>query len=271
MYCIKCGNELKDGESFCIKCGTKTNEKESIKNKEIEIKQKNSQNEETIPISKEDIKRETTIKKESKLNKCEFCGNEMLEDEKFCINCGRAVKEKISENKLNDCPLKQAIQNIFVNNKLLNIISKFAIVFALYYPIVLILKNLKLATDLIEILNNIDVIMFYGYYIALISLYANKKYMPLMLAILLRVTNSIIHLCVSGFGIVSIERICVILILLFYLFKELKETEEYKKFENKYKEIKVGIEAEIKVKICPKCGEKISESSAFCPKCGNRM
>lgn len=252
MFCEKCGAELTNRENFCTKCGSKTNNtKENSEQKEQETK---------------------SISNNSK--RCKFCGNTMLENEKFCIHCGKteqgkmAIKEETKNCDTNS--LKQNLKNVFENNRILKAINKFALVFAFYYPINLIINNLKLAPDLIEVLENIDIIMFYGYYIALISLYANKKYIPLMIVIFLRMTNSIIHLCVGGFSIISVERIAVILVLLFYIFKELKETQEYKKFENKYQEIKGSLEAEIKVKTCTNCGEKISTSSVFCPKCGNK-
>ena len=239
MFCKKCGEEIEKGNDFCMNCGTKIEKTE----KKVKIQK----------------------------NRCEFCGNEMLESEKFCIHCGKTANGQTINETQNKSTLKQELQKVFSKNKLLSILANFGVVFALYYPIKLILDSLAIAPDLVEILEYVNIIMFYGYYIALISLYANKKYMPLMLAMILRITNSIIIICEDGASAASIERIIIILIALFYVFQEFRKTQHYQEFENKYKTMKTNIEAEIKVTTCEKCGEKVSESSVFCPKCGSKM
>ena len=61
--CLKCGNELKDGQKFCMKCGT--------------------------PVSANP--QQPASKQASAPAVCAKCGNPLKPGQKFCMKCGTPV------------------------------------------------------------------------------------------------------------------------------------------------------------------------------------
>lgn len=233
MNCSKCGQRINKGDTFCTSCGTKY----------------------------EDILEEKkTSKKVDKKIQEEFVSSENVECEKNHF-----------DDDVDFSILKSQIELIFKNNKVLSFIMKFAVLFALCYPIYLIFKNNDYAVDLVTTLDNVGVLLFYGYYSSLMILYAQRRYTPLMLALVLRITNSCIIMYNNGVTIDSLSRFVIISFIIYFIYKEFSDTNEGKDFKNKYNEIKENLIPNQAVKVCDKCGFKNAVDDLFCSKCGKEI
>ena len=71
MKCVKCGNELKEGQKFCMKCGTPV-----------------SANPQSQPAAKQ--KDAPAV--------CSKCGNPLIPGKKFCMKCGTPVSAAPQQN-----------------------------------------------------------------------------------------------------------------------------------------------------------------------------
>lgn len=275
MFCEKCGTPIQKGDQFCMSCGTKV-ESQNINtvicqncNTPFDYTYGVCPNCGTVPTSSDEASLE---QKDSYIAddvlRCPDCGLEIQENEKYCIRCGTPITKSIStsevlnteDNKLSQ--LQAELSNLFQSNKLFAFLAKYAIAFAMYFPIYLIMDKISALDAVTDIMHHIYALGFYGYYIAMIALFSEKKYMPILIAVTMRLINSIVYMF-QGYTVVSSLcsiTIYVALLIVFYrLFSKTSQFDKIKKNLN------------IETKTCPGCGSSVKQNDAFCPKCGNRM
>lgn len=83
ILCDNCGKELLEDDKFCPKCGNSLN------------------NEKQESLGEEDLNNENNaldLGEENKEVTCSHCGEKLIEDDKFCPNCGKS--KGIAKNKL---------------------------------------------------------------------------------------------------------------------------------------------------------------------------
>ena len=198
---------------------------------------------------------------------CEECGAPIMENEKFCIKCGTPVHHDSAgsheETSREKSGLQSELEKVFHANKLLKFIWKYAAVFVVYYPIYIIMERIDALDRLVEILDQIGVVAFYGYYIGLIALYSKSNYLPMLIAFAIRFINSFILIFRAAAGpIPSLCRIAILIIAFLHIYKEFRKTEEYQVIKTRLN---------LETKVCTQCGARAKNNDVFCPQCGNRM
>ena len=227
MYCSKCGTQMNDDEYFCSMCGSP---------KEADTKEDFAEAQPIDTKGNDCPDNKTTMNEKA----CPSCGNLVFFGEKFCIKCGKNLSEE-TEKTLLDNDQKNNIQSalnlFFQKNGILSFFVRSAWFFAFYFPIYEMISHINALYGLIEVLENFQVIMNYLYFIALIALFANKKYMLLLTALFLRAVNSVWTICVSSSPIVSIERLLFIVPLIVYLYIRFSKTNEFDRLKGKFRAI----------------------------------
>lgn len=288
LICKNCNKEYTQTLKFCPSCGSELIEK-------VEGTPADNAGAPSAAVSTqvESAPKGESIKSVTNDKACRNCGAIVMEGEKFCIKCGTPVKTesapvkaeptpvraepapikaeptpvskdevKASDTQLNTWKdrLQADLSNAFHSNSFFNFFWKYAIVFALYYPIYLLMARIRGLYDLVEILDYVSIFGFYAYYIGLIALWSKKNYMPILIAFAIRLLNSFILLFQTEVPISSICRIAVLVTAFVFVFKDFKTTGQYQNIRN-------GFE----VKPCPDCGASVKTNDKFCPKCGRKM
>lgn len=224
--CSKCGSTLSETDTFCPICGSPQKREADDGIEDFTEDQPTSDN------------ADGNAENNSVLdgNKCHVCGSIAIYGEKFCINCGAPIEQEVNRTGAvsnSNESLQKAIENIFQKNGLFSLFVRFAWIFALYFPIYAMIGHINSLSGLFNILENFSVIMQYLYFIALIALYGNKKYVILITALVLRAINSIWTICVSTEPIASVERLLVLLPLIAYLCIRFSQTPEFNQLKSK--------------------------------------
>lgn len=198
---------------------------------------------------------------------CSNCGTEIIDNEKFCIKCGTPVHHDGADfhaegTNREKSGLKSELLKVFHTNKLFEFIWKYAAIFAVYYPVYLLMGRIDVLDGLEGILGNIGVVAFYGYYVGLLALYSKSNYLPMLIAFAIRFINSFILIFQPAGPISSLCRIAILIVAFLYIYKEFRETEEYRVIKTRLN---------VKTKICTQCGARVEKNDVFCPQCGNRM
>lgn len=63
--------------------------------------------------------------------KCAYCGTEIYENDKFCINCGKSLSISKNEMKV----IKEKINALLERNSILSFIKKYSNIFIFILPI----------------------------------------------------------------------------------------------------------------------------------------
>lgn len=224
--CSICGCVLSGTDMFCPMCGSpQKSETDKVFKDSTEDQAQNAE-------SDENAANDSTLNK----NKCPACGNIAIFGEKFCINCGTLIEQEYSHTEELSNPnksLQEAICEVSHKNSFFALFVRFAWLFALYFPTYAIISHIDPLSGLFNILENFSVIMQYLYFIALIVLYGNKKYVLLITALALRAIDSIWTICVSTEPISSVERLLVLLPLIVYLCVRFSQSPEFNQLKSK--------------------------------------
>lgn len=264
LICKNCNKEYTQSLKFCPSCGSELVEK--LEGTPAEGA--------GVPSAAVEVKEDST-KVENPVNekKCKNCGAIIIDGEKFCIKCGMPVNanaagtnnEGIKQPNINPAfsrkaRLQEDLTAVFRSNKFFDFFWKYAIVFALYYPIYLLMARIEGLSGLVEVLDYVSIFGFYAYYIGLVALWSKKKYLPMLIAFAIRFLNSFILLFQTEVPISSICRIAVLVTVFVFVFKEFRTTGQYQNIKNSFD-----------TKPCPACGTSVKANDKFCPKCGRKM
>ena len=261
--CPFCGNPLSPEDAFCNICGNKIPQPEMIKDESVQKKNCSkcgcalSETDMFCPmcgspqeIAKdpdfEDLTKEQSINSDmnnnaeinpvTEKNTCPVCGSIAIPGERFCIQCGALIEKECQSTEVNqksNTILQDAIYKFSHKNSFVSLFVRFAWIFALYFPIYAMTSHIDSLSGLFNILENFSVIMQYLYFIALIILYGNRKYVLLITALVLRAINSIWTICVTSEPISSVERLLVLLPLIVYLSIRFSQTPEFYQLKSK--------------------------------------
>ena len=196
---------------------------------------------------------------------CPYCGNVYVPGEKYCINCGMPIEMKAQTDTSKGIPtssLQDEFCRVMNRNSVTSFFMKYAVIFALYFPIFLLIGQVKEFKGFYDILNYFYIPMFYLYYVCLICLAAKRKYLQFSIAISLRMINSIIILFKDGDRMSSVFRmliIAVVLVISVRAFILQMRSENTKKFYD----VQTNV-------YCRKCGNPMSSDSLFCVSCGTK-
>lgn len=268
LICKNCNKEYIQSLKFCPLCGSELIEK--VEDTSAEVANVPSA---TSEVKEDSTKEENVIENSVNEKKCKNCGAEIFDEEKFCIKCGTPVNGDSSPINNEDTKTPGQFQNLFSkellqrelvlafrSNKFFNFFSKYAIVFALYYPIYLLMARKEGLSGLVEVLDYISIFGFYAYYVGLFALWAKKNYLPMLIAFAVRFLNSFILLFQSEMPVSSICRIAVLVTAFVFVFKDFRRTGQYQ-----------NIKSSFDTKPCPACGASVKANDKFCPKCGRKM
>lgn len=156
--------------------------------------------------------------------------------------------------------LQDDLSCAFHSNKFFDFFWKYAIVFALYYPIYLLMARIDALSAVVEILDYISIFGFYAYYISLVALWSKKSYWPILAALTIRFVNSFIILFRTEVPISSISRIAILIPAIVFVFKKLRITNPQQNYQDNFN-----------TKHCPSCGASIEANDKFCLKCGRKL
>lgn len=169
---------------------------------------------------------------------CPMCANTVYQGEKYCIKCGASIENgiggKATNNRINN-GLQDAISMFFQKDSILSLFGRIAWIFAFYYPMYLIINHIDALSGLYDVLGNFSVIMHYLYIFALIVLYGNRKYLLLMVAVILRALNSIWILCISTKPTTAVERLLILIPVIVYLGIRYSQTNNFARLKNRIK------------------------------------
>lgn len=268
LICKNCNKEYTQSLKFCPSCGSELIEK--VEGTPAEVAGVPSA---AVEAKEEAIKVEKTVENPANEKKCKNCGSTIVGDEKFCIKCGtptndmsaqevkeEAVVSKVQYPYLHQEGLQDELKYALRSNKFFEFFWKYAIVFALYYPIYLLMARIDGLSGLVEVLDYISIFGFYAYYIGLAALWSKKNYLPMLIAFAIRFLNSFILLFQSEVPISSICRIAVLVTAFVYVFKVFKRTAQYQRIRSSFD-----------TSPCPVCGASVKANDKFCPKCGRKM
>ena len=268
LICKNCNKEYTQSLKFCPSCGSELIEK--VEGTPAEVAGVPSA---AVEVKNEAIKVEKAVENPANEKKCKNCGSTIVGDEKFCIKCGTqvnagAIPLKNAEelktpgqyHPTNKEQLQNGLMSAFRSNKFFDFFWKYAIIFALYYPIYLLMARIEGLSGLVEVLDYISIFGFYAYYIGLIALWSKKNYLPMLIAFAIRFLNSFILLFQSEVPISSICRIAVLVAAFLFVFKDFRTTGQYQ-----------NIKSSFDTKPCPTCGASVKANDKFCPKCGRNM
>lgn len=267
LICKNCNKEYTQSLKFCPSCGSELVEKlegtpaegAGVPSAAVEAKEDSTKVENIVenPVSEK---------------KCKNCGAVIVDGEKFCIKCGTPTNARVPDiNTEIKAPesnptfsrkdrLQEDLTAAFRSNKFFDFFWKYAIVFALYYPIYLLMARIDGLSGLVEVLDYISIFGFYAYYVGLFALWSKKNYLPMLIAFAIRFLNSFILLFQSEVPISSICRIAVLVTAFVFVFKDFRTTGQYQ-----------NIKSSFDTKPCPACGASVKANDKFCPKCGRKM
>ena len=268
LICKNCNKEYTQSLKFCPSCGSELIEK--VEGTPAEVAGVPSA---AVETKEDSAKVENIVKNSVAEKKCKSCGATIVGDEKFCIKCGTPVNENAAPVK-NDVVkpvevkssfsrkerMQEDLTAAFRSNKFFDFFWKYAIVFALYYPIYLLMARIDGLSGLVEVLDYISIFGFYAYYVGLVALWSKKSYLPMLIAFAIRFLNSFILLFQTEVPISSICRIAVLVTAFVFIFKDFRTTGQYQ-----------NIKSSFDTKPCPTCGASVKANDKFCPKCGRKM
>lgn len=156
---------------------------------------------------------------------CESCGTCLEENDKFCVKCGKAIDVYKSEIRI----IKEKIAFLFEKNTVLNFIKKYSYIFAWILPIYLILSYVPAFDGLVKVIDYIDVVLLYLFYISLLMLFVNNKQINCICALATRGASSVLAISRAESldeASASCFRLIMVIILIYFVYCD------YKKYAN---------------------------------------
>lgn len=270
LICKNCNKEYTQSLKFCSFCGSELVEKrESTPSEAAGVLSV------AVGANEYSEKAESIVENPINEKKCNNCGATIIDGEKFCIKCGTPANANDAPALVNNEGVKPSevkavfsrkdrlqedLTAAFRSNKFFDLFWKYAIVFALYYPIYLLMARIDGLSGLVEVLDYISIFGFYAYYIGLVALWSKKSYLPMLIAFAIRFLNSFILLFQSEVPISSICRSAVLVTTFVFVFKDFRTTGQYQ-----------NIKRSFDTKTCPACGASVKANDKFCQKCGRKM
>ncbi len=242
MFCEKCGNAISHGVKFCKNCGASVEEAQPAQ-----------------PEMGQGL---------DKALLCTQCGNEIREGEKFCIQCGTPISSKrkvfsiSGEGKALISGIQEKLVLLFQLNPVMAFFAKYAQILVLYFPIYLLMTKIEALDSVTDVMQGIYPIGFYGYYVSLIILFGEKRYLSIAAVVVMRLINTVVYM-IQGYSVLaSLCSVAIYVTSLAVLFRLLSKTGEYA-------QIKKSLHLE--AKMCPGCGSNVKSEDRFCPKCGSKV
>ena len=157
-----------------------------------------------------------------KINKkCAYCGTEIYENDKFCINCGKSLVASSNELQI----IKEKINSLLGRNTVLSFIKKYSNILVFIFPVYLILTEISAFNNLTKIIDYIEVLLLYLFYICLVMLFANDKHICCILALAIRGSYSCIYLFIAdelNSALHSFCRFSMVILLIYLIYIDYK-------------------------------------------------
>lgn len=244
LICKNCNKQYNQSLKFCPTCGLELIEKE-----EIVVENLNNEKE------------------------CEKCGSTIVDGAKFCLQCGNSLNnqethahsEEVQSHEVTKSfswkeRLQEDLTCAFRSNKFLDFFWKYATIFALYYPIYLVISSVGEFSGLVESLDYISTFAFYTYCMGLIALFSKRNYSMMLIALAIRLLNSFIRVFQTVTPVYSICRIIVLVPVLVFLIKEFQTTGQSQNFKDCFN-----------TRLCSVCGGAVKGNDKFFPKCERKI
>ena len=262
LFCETCGTRLDKGTLFCHECGA------SVLTTPLP-----SPIPEIIQAPKADApaKQEAPAEIQESIV-CPNCRNKGKTGEIYCSYCGTPFNQpkEPQDNPISQRALlsqaQSATAKFMQKNPFLAWFSKYAVVFAMYFPIYLLLTKIEGLEEIVDGLRNVYPIAFYAYFLAILSLFSHRNYHPILIALSLRFINAFIALTQQDDTFYCTLAVAILALLFWGVYQLFSKTKDNGPANDSVLNV-LGL----KEKRCPLCGETIKNDDIFCPNCGNKL